>query len=291
MEQLELLSKTCGAHFYRACSTDPITAACEIVRYGKDTGYEIIMLDTAGRLHIDEQMMQELAAIDRLVRPTHAFLVVDSMMGQQSLAVAETFKKQVEITGGIITKVDSDAKGGVAFAFRQVVQQPILFMGTGERLDDLEPFRAERIAERMLDLGDIRSLMERAEEKIRTSEQERMAQALKRGELTLQDFADQMHMINSLGSVQQLMRYIPGMGKLAIPDTVVAQGERDIKKWKAILSSMTFKERLDYKILSGSRKQRVARGAGVTVADINAMLGRFEESQQFVKMCKKMKFF
>jgi len=290
VDQLEVLSEQVGVDFYRANSTDPVVAAKEIAAYAKNNSYELLFLDTAGRLHVDNQMLQELQQIDRLVRPKHKLLVLDAMTGQESLNVAQAFEKQVQFDSSILTKMDSEARGGAAFAFRYVLKKPILFVGTGEKVDDLEQFRPERAADRILGMGDILSLVEKAEEKIKQSDQEAMMESFKRGKLTLEDFARQMDMVGKMGSLGKIMKYLPGgMGGMNVSPEMLEKSEVEMKKFRAIISSMTPKERIYPKILNPSRRERIAKGAGVATADIKALLDRFEQSQQFVKLFKRFK--
>lgn len=291
VDQLELLAKRVGCDFYRAQSTDVLQAAREIYQHFQQQGYEHLFLDTAGRLHVDEPLLAELKALDALVKPKYKFLVIDSMIGQESLTVAKKFAETVGYTGALLTKTDSDTRGGVAFAFRYAIKLPILFVGSGEGIEDLEPFYVDRIAQQILGMGDMQTLLERAQEKIKQSEQERLAKSYERGVCTLQDFADQMNMVGKLGSLQSIAKYLPGMGQVKISDEDLEKGERELKKFRAIIQSMTKTERLVPKILDASRKRRIAQGAGVLVQDVNQLLARFEQNQQFVKMFKKMRFF
>lgn len=291
IDQLEVVANQVGVDFYRAVHNTPKQAAQEIVDYAKKHNYEHLIFDTAGRLHIDEHMMQELDELQKIVKPKYKFLVIDAMIGQESLAVAKLFQQNIKFDYAIISKMDSDARAGVAFSFRYALQKPILFMGTGEKLDNLELFRPERIAKRMLGMGDILTLVENAEDKIKQSEQKSLEQSFRSGHMTLEDFAEQLSMASRLGSLSQMIKYLPGMSNLNISSTQIEQGEREMKKFKAIIGSMTKKEKLHPKILDASRKQRIALGSGVSVVDVNQLLQRFEQSQQFVKLLKKKKYF
>jgi signal recognition particle subunit SRP54 len=294
VEQLEILAKQVGARFYRSPLTDPIQAAQDSVKHFQQESCDLLFLDTAGRLHVDEKMLEELQAIEHKIKPKYKLLVVDAMIGQESLKVAQVFETKIGLTGAILSKMDSEARGGVAFAFRYMLHKPILFVGTGEKPQDLELFRPERMASRIIGMGDIKSLIEKAQEKIKESEQESMYESLSQGKLTLQDFAKQIDMVNQLGSLSSLLKYLPGANSLQISPDMVQKGEVEIKKFKAIINSMTLKERLNAKLIDNSRKSRIARGAGVTVSDINTLLDRFEQSQKFVQVFKKMnksKFF
>jgi signal recognition particle subunit SRP54 len=283
IDQLEVLARQVDIFFHRAKSSDPVMAAKEIFAFGQTHGYDVILLDTAGRLHIDNAMLQELQEIDALLRPSCKILVLDAMTGQESLAVAKAFDDTIGFQSAILTKMDSDTRGGAAFAFRFVLKKPIIFVGEGEKVTDLNAFYPDRAAQRMLGMGDIRSLLEQAEEKVSAAEQEKAEQALKSGAFTLQDFADQMAMMNKIGSLSQLLKYMPGMG-LNISPEMIQRGEVELVRFRAIISSMTLKERINTAILNNSRMQRIAQGAGVAVTDVSKLLKRFEEAKQYVKL-------
>lgn len=291
IDQLEIIAQQAGIDFYRAVSNKPTVAAQEIITYSKQHGYEIVIVDTAGRLHVDDQMMVELDEIQKIVKPKYKFLVVDAMIGQESLSVAKAFQDKIKFDYAILSKMDSDARAGVAFSFRYALKKPVLFMGTGEKLENLELFRPERIAKRMLGMGDILTLVENAEDKIKKSEQISLENSFRSGHITLDDFAQQLSMANKLGSLSTMIKYLPGMANLNISSAQIEQSEKEMKKFRAIIGSMTSKERSQPKILDNSRKERVAKGAGVTLADVAQLLQRFEQSQQFVKLLKKKKYF
>ncbi len=287
IDQLEISSAQSGATFYRAKATNPVVAAQEIYDQYKQGQYEILFLDTAGRLHVDGQMLDELKAINARLEPRYKFLVLDSMTGQESLNVAKSFEQEIGFQAAILTKMDSDTRGGAAFSFRYSLKKPIIFVGTGEKIEDLQPFYPERAASRMLGMGDMQTLIERAQEKIKQSEQDSLERSFSAGRLTLEDFAQQMNMMSKLGSLTQLIKYIPGMSGAQISADELERGEKEMKRFKAIIGSMTPKERRDHKILEGSRKLRIARGSGVTVTEVNLLLERFEQAQQYVKLFKK----
>jgi len=291
LDQLEILTEQAGVDFYRAQSEDPKQATQEILTYFKQHGYEILIFDTAGRLHVDEKMMTELDEIQKILKPKYKFLVVDAMIGQESLVVAKTFQDRIKFDYAILSKMDSDARAGVAFSFRFALKKPILFMGVGEKIDDLELFRPERIAKRMLGMGDILTLVENAENKIKKSEQVSLENSFRSGHITLDDFEKQLSMANKLGSISNMMKYLPGMSNLNISNEKIEESEKEMKKFRAIIGSMTKKEKSYPKILDTSRKQRIASGAGVFVADVAQLLQRFEQSKQFVKLLKKKKYF
>jgi signal recognition particle subunit SRP54 len=288
LDQLEILSRKLNVLFYRSHLTDPVAAAQDIVKKSQQELCDLLFLDTAGRFHIDNQMVDELRQLDSRVKPKYKLLVIDAMTGQESLKVAQAFEQSVSITGAVLTKMDSEARGGVAFAFKYALKKPILFVGTGEKIDDFELFRPERMASRIIGMGDMMSLIERAQDKIKVHDQEAMNKSLSQGKMTLQDFAEQLEMVGKLGSLSSIMKYLPGAGSLAISQEMIQKGETEIKKFKAIINSMTPKERLRPKLLDGSRKNRIAKGAGVKIADVNMLLSRFEESQHFVKILRKM---
>lgn len=287
IEQLEILAKQAGVSFYRSPKLDPVIAAEDIIKHYQTQHYDILFLDTAGRLHVDNNMLEELRNINIKIKPKYKLLVIDAMTGQESLKVAQSFENNVGFNGVILTKVDSQARSGLAFAFKYVLKKPILFTGSGEKLEDLENFRADRIANRIIGMGDIQSLIEKAQEKIKISDQKDVYNSIAKGNLTLDDFAKQLDMINNLGPVSKLIQYLPGVNTFNISQDKLDKSEKEIKKFKAIISSMTKKERLLPKILNTSRKARISNGAGVSVNEVNSLIERFEQSKQFMKMLKK----
>lgn len=287
VEQLEIVSKSAGVSFYRSAEADPVKAAQDIYAHFKQGLYEILLLDTAGRLHIDNTLLQELRDIDARLHPKYKLLVLDAMTGQESLTVARAFEQGVGFDFAIMSKMDSDTRGGAAFSFRYALKKPILFIGVGEKVEDLQRFHPERMAGRILGMGDMVSLAEQADEKIKKSEQEAAYKAFAKGRFTLQDFANQLSMMDKIGSFSHIAKYLPSMGGMSFSPDMLEKGERELKKFKAIINSMTPKERLNPSILEESRKKRVALGSGVQVADINSLLQRFEQSQQYVKLFNK----
>ncbi|MFA6527359.1 MAG: signal recognition particle protein [Candidatus Babeliales bacterium] len=285
IDQLEILAKHVGVDFYRAQSTDVLTAAKEINTYFKNNNYEYLFLDTAGRLHIDETMMHELADVTAKLMPKHKILVLDAMTGQESLNVARAFDKAIGFDSAILSKMDSDTRGGAAFAFRFALKKPIIFVGSGEKIHDLEGFIPDRMATRILGMGDILTLIEKASETIGEQDQETMSRKLIDGSFTLKDFAQQLEMIDKMGSLQKISRYLPGMQ--ALTPEMMEKGQAEMKRFKAIIGSMTPKERHLPVILDGSRKKRIALGAGVDVQEVNQLLARYEQSKQLAKLLKK----
>jgi signal recognition particle subunit SRP54 len=225
--------------------------------------------------------------LDALIKPRYKLLVADAMMGQESLVIAQGFKEHIDFQGAILTKVDSDTRAGAAFGFAYSLQKPLVFVGTGEKIDDLELFNPRRMAGRILGMGDLESLLEKAQEKIKKEEQDRLSKSFEQGTMSLQDFADQLSMMGKLGSLSQIVKYLPGTSSLKISPDMMEKGEYEVKKFKAIINSMTPQERKLPKILNESRKKRIAQGAGVKVSDVGMLLERFEQSLQFVKIFKK----
>lgn len=292
IEQLKIVSESVGVDFYQAQATEVVFATQEIITFAKKQNYEHLILDTAGRLQVDDAMMQELKQIKKMVDPKYSFLVLDSMTGQESLAIAQSYDQSVGFDSAILSKMDGSSRAGAAFAFRYVVKKPIYFVGTGEKSEQLDLFRPERAAQRMLGMGDLKTLVENVQEKIKISDQKQIEQSLISGNITLDDFAKQLQMVSKLGSLSSMLQFIPGMGSIKISQTDMSRGEQELKKFKVILSSMTYKERVYPSTLSDlSRKKRIADGAGVSLVDVNLLLQRFEQSKQFVKLLKKNRFF
>jgi signal recognition particle subunit SRP54 len=285
IEQLKILAGKIDVDFYSASSNDPVAASKEIHDYFKANRYELLFLDTAGRLQVDKPMMEELCTINSKLAPKYKFLVLDAMTGQESLNVAKSFDDAIGFDSAILTKMDSDSRGGAAFAFRYALNKPISFVGSGEKIEDLENFIPERMAGRILGMGDLLTLIEKAVEQDDYKQHENSTKRFMEGSFSLKDFAEQISFMDKLGSLQKISRYLPGMG--SIPTQAVEQGQTDMKRFKVIISSMTPKERIMPNILDASRKKRIASGSGVNVQDINQLLQRFEQSKQFVKMFKK----
>lgn len=288
IDQLEILAHKAGVLFYRSSEKDALAAAKDIKAYAKKMQVDVLLLDTAGRLHVDETLLDELKKIDLAVNPTYKILVLDAMIGQESLKVAHAFDKAVGYMGALLTKIDSDTRGGVAFAFRYALQKPILFVATGEKLEDFEPFRPERMASRIMGMGDLHTLLEQADKKIKQQDQDRLSRSMQAGSFSLNDFAATMSMMSSLGSLSAVTKYLPSNLGLKMTSEQAENVEKEMKKFKAIMSSMTPKERMIPSLLDGSRKKRIAQGAGVTPADVNVLLARFEQIQQYAKLMKKM---
>lgn len=250
-------------------------------------GYDVVLLDTAGRLHIDDELMDELRDVHQVSKPVETLLVVDSLTGQDAVNVAKTFTEKLPLTGVVLTRVDGDARGGAALSMRNITGCPIKFLSTGEKLENLEEFHPERIASRILDMGDVVSLVEKASEVIEEEEAERLTKRLEKGKFDLNDLASQLKQFTKMGGIQNILNMLPGMGKLAkngMPDV----DEKLIGRQLAIISSMTPKERKNSGLLNASRRKRIAAGSGTTVQDINRLIKRFEETSKAVKKMTKM---
>ncbi len=285
-EQLAQLAGQIQVDYASVSATEPIGAAREISQCYRSNGYDLLLVDTAGRLQTDAALMEELVAVHGICRPTDTILVLDSMIGQASLGVAKEFAKAVPVSGGILTKIDSGARAGIALAFRTSIKQPLLFLGVGELRDDLEPLIPARMVQRLFGEGDLATLAERAQGRIAEQERLQAEKALRSGKMTLNDFAAQLKMMRSLGSMMSMARYLPRELSIQVTPEQMEKGEKEIGMFGAIISSMTPRERLVPALLTSSRKKRVARGAGVSVADVNRLLTAFEELQRYATMMK-----
>lgn len=281
--QLEVLGKQLDIPVH---SEGVKTAPPEIVRHAlqraREGAYDVLILDTAGRLQISEEMMAELEQIKALAKPQEILLVADAMTGQEAVNVARGFHERVTVTGLILTKVDGDARGGAAISMREVTGVPIKFLGVGEKLDALEPFYPDRLATRILGMGDMLSLIEKAGETVDRAEAERMGRKLVKGEFNLEDFMKQLQQLKKMGPLSQLMEMVPGMGRLT-KDITPDVTDKELRRIEAIINSMTLDERRDPRVLNGSRKRRVAHGSGTTVPEINDLLNQFRQMQRLMK--------
>ena len=264
---------------------DITNRAMQAARLG---GYDVVLLDTAGRLHVDEALMAELAAVRTASMPTETLLVADSLTGQDAVNIAETFKARADITGIVLTRIDGDGRGGAALSMRSVTGCPIKLVGTGEKLDALEDFHPDRIASRILGMGDVVSLVEKAAETIEQDEAEKLAAKLEKGRFDLDDLASQFRQMRKMGGMEGLMGMLPGVAKAKAQMAQANIDERMILRQEAIISSMTPAERRNVKLLNGSRKRRIAGGSGTTVQDINRLLKQFKDMTLMMKRVKKM---
>lgn len=263
-----------------------MTVCANGVKKAVATGATTVILDTAGRLNIDEMMMGEIKAIKEKVNPIETLLVADAMTGQEAVRVATDFNEAVQITGLIMTKIDGDARGGAAISMREVTGVPIKFLGTGEKLNAIEEFHPDRLSSRILGMGDVLTLIERAQEQIDQEEAEKAGKKMLQGDFNLEDFLSQMQQIKRQSTIGQLLEMIPGMNKMA-KDVDLSGAEGDLKRIEAIIYSMTLEERRNPKILKASRKRRVAAGSGTTVQDVNALLKQFQEMKKMMKQLTK----
>jgi signal recognition particle subunit SRP54 len=289
-EQLALLAKRAGFLFCHGVQGEsPSKMVSSMLAEAQAAGCDVFVLDTAGRMHVDADLMSELRETREAFQPNHTVWVVDGMIGQESVAIGSAFMKDAPFDSIALTKLDSGTRGGAAFGLSYELSKPIYFMGTGEGIDDFETFEPDRVASRIVGLGDVKGLIERIERATKKESEADSAAVVERmmnGQFTLQDFAQQLSMVGSMGSMGKLMQFLPGMPKVSPEE--LARKEQGLKKFRALFSSMTPNERLGRSLLTRSRKERVARGAGVTVKDLDDLLSKFEETRQFGRMVKKM---
>ena len=284
IEQLQIVGEKAGAKVFEMGKENPVKIATEALKYAKDHGNDLVIIDTAGRLHIDEVLMEELKQIEAAVHPNEILLVVDSMTGQDAVNVADTFNKALPTTGVILTKLDSDTRGGAAISVLQVTGKPIKFAGTGEKIDDLEPFHPERMASRILGMGDVLTLIEKAQGAVDEKEAAKLAQKMKENSFDMNDLLDNLRQISKMGSIKQLLGMIPGLGsKIENMDI----DEKQFTRIEAIITSMTPAEREKPSIINPSRKRRIAAGSGTRVEDVNRLLKQFDQMKTMMKQMTK----
>jgi signal recognition particle subunit SRP54 len=289
IDQLKTLGRQLNvAVFDSRPDVDPVQLCLQAREFAELNGYDTLILDTAGRLHVDQELMAELVRIKADLEPREILLVADAMTGQDAVNVAESFDRQLDISGVILTKLDGDARGGAALSIRAVTGKPIKLVGLGEKLDALEVFHADRMAQRILGMGDVLTLIEKAEAAIDREEARDMEQRLRKDGFTLETFRDQLKTIKKMGSMESLLKLIPGAGKAFKQMGNMQLPDRELKKIEAIINSMTAKERRDQRILNGSRRLRIARGSGTTVQDVNQLIKRFTEAQKMMKKLQKL---
>jgi signal recognition particle subunit SRP54 len=285
VEQLRVLGERAGVPVFSE-PTDPVSVARASLEEAARLGRDVVIVDTAGRLQVDVELMDELREVRDAVRPNDTLLVVDAMTGQEAVNVATEFDQAVGLTGVVLTKIDGDARGGAALSVKEVVGKPILFAGTGEKLDDFEPFHPDRMASRILGMGDVLTLIEKAEATFDQQEMEQTEKKLRKGQLTLEDFLDQMRQVKKMGPIQNIIGMLPGMPK-ELKDAEIDEGE--IARIEAIICSMTPAERRDPSLINGSRRMRIAQGSGVTTQDVNGLLKQFKMVQQMMRGAAKGK--
>jgi signal recognition particle subunit SRP54 len=280
VEQLQVLGRQIGVPVVAAgAGGDAATACREALRDARQSGRSPVIVDTAGRLHIDDELMAELAALKELCRPTEILYVADSMTGQDAVRSAAAFHARLKLTGIILTKTDGDARGGAALSLRHVTGVPIKFTGTGEHLEDLEPFHADRLVSRLLGMGDVLTLIEKAQAQVSAEEAQDAARRMRKSELTFDDLAEQLDRMGKMGSIQQLMGLLPGGAALSGMEI----DESGLKKARAIIGSMTGRERRDPAVLDGGRRLRIARGSGTSVNDVNRLVKQFKQMKRMMK--------
>lgn len=282
VEQLRVLGQQIDVPVYSdETSKDPVKIARDAIQFAKANGNDIVIVDTAGRLAVDEQMMNEIAAIKEAIHPNETLFVVDAMTGQDAVNTAKEFNDRLDFNGVILTKLDGDTRGGAALSIRTVVNKPIKYVGTGEKLDALDAFHPERMADRILGMGDIVSLVERAQEQFDSEEAKKLQKKISRNQFNFNDFLSQIQQIKKMGNIKDLASMIPGVGK-ALKDVDI--DDDAFKGVEAIIHSMTPAERENPDLINGSRRKRIADGSGTTVQDVNRLLKQFEESKKMMKM-------
>ena len=281
IDQLKVLGEQIGIPVYsEPDSKNPVEIAQNAIKEAKHNGYNLVIIDTAGRLAVDEAMMQEIAAIKEAVNPTETLFVVDSMTGQDAVNTAKEFNDRLDFTGVILTKLDGDTRGGAALSIRTVVDKPIKFIGTGEKMEAIDQFHPNRMADRILGMGDVVSLVERAQEQFDEEEAKKLQRKLARNQFDFDDFLTQIEQIKKMGNIKDLMGMIPGVGK-AIKDIDI--DDNAFKSVEAIIRSMTPKERANPDIINASRKERIARGSGTTLQEVNRLMKQFEQIRKAMK--------
>jgi signal recognition particle subunit SRP54 len=284
VEQLKTLAAQVGVPVYSIVEKDAVRVAKEAVEAARKAACDVLIIDTAGRLHVDEEMMNEVAKIKELVKPSETLFVVDSMTGQDAVNTAKEFHNRINFDGVVLTKLDGDTRGGAALSIKTVVKKPIKFVSTGEKLDALSPFYPDRMAQRILGMGDVVSLVEKAQQQFDEKEARKLEKKIQSNTFTLEDFYEQLQQIKKMGSLTDLLSMVPGMGK-ALKDVDIDDGA--FKPIEAIINSMTPRERQQPEVINGSRKRRIANGSGTTVRDINELLKQFEQMKKMMKTMSK----
>jgi signal recognition particle subunit SRP54 len=286
---LKVIAKATGQQIFEQHETsDPLTLVREAFKHAQQTGFDTLIIDTAGRLHIDEALMDELVRIKTETHPVEILFVADAMTGQDAVRSAEEFHRRIGITGVVLTKMDGDARGGAALSIKQVTSQPVKFVGVGEKYDALEPFYPDRIAQRILGMGDVLSLIEEVQSKVDQDEAEEQLKKLQKNEFTLDDFRSQLRQVKKLGSFSKIMKLLPdqllgGIGMPQLNDDQTKLMEKELRRTESIIDSMTREERADHKILNANRRRRIARGSGTTVAEVNKLIKQYTEMRQMMR--------
>jgi len=288
-EQLRVIAKATGQSIFEKPETnDPLDLARAALQQARDLGYDTLLIDTAGRLHIDDELMEELVSIKSETHPVEILFVADAMTGQDAVRSAEEFHKRIGITGVVLTKMDGDARGGAALSIKQVIGQPVKFVGVGEKYDALEPFYPDRVAQRILGMGDVLSLIEEVQDKVDQNEAEAQLKKLQRNQFTLDDFRSQLRQVKKLGSFSKILKLLPDqlLGGVGMPDLTDEQTElmeKEMRRTEAIIDSMTRAERVNHVILNANRRRRIARGSGTTVAQVNSLIKQYTEMRRMMQ--------
>ena len=281
IKQLQVVGAQLDIPVFEMGNTSPVKIAKEAVKYAKKNGYDMVFLDTAGRLHVDEALMAELSDIRDAVHPTEILLVVDAMLGQDAVNVAESFNNLLDITGVVLTKLDGDTRGGAALSVRYTTGKPIKFVGTGEKLDTIEPFYPDRMASRILGMGDVLSLIEKAEQAIDEKKAAELEKKLRENSFTLSDYLDQLHQLKNMGNLESIIGMLPGMNRGALKDAKI--DENALKHTEAIILSMTPAERDRPELINGSRRKRIAAGSGTSVEEVNRLMKQYDQMNKMFK--------
>ena len=287
INQLQVVGKNAGLEVFEKGTQKPVKTAEQAVRYAEANGFDTVIIDTAGRLHINDEPMRELEDVRKAVSPTEILLTVDAMTGQDAVTVATTFNDRLDITGVILTKLDGDTRGGAALSIKAVTGKPIKFCGTGEKLGDIEPFHPDRMASRILGMGDIVSLVEKAQEAMDEEEMKKMEKRVKDATFTLDDYLVQFESLKKMGGISEIMQMLPGMSRFNISDKDI--DEKRIERFKAIIRSMTKKEREHPEIVKSSRRRRISAGSGTSIQDVNQLLKQFEQTKDMMRKMKNSK--
>ena len=283
IEQLKVVGKAANAEVFERGTQNPVKTSKEAIDYATKQGFDTVIIDTAGRLHINEELMEELENIKKTVQPTEILLVVDAMTGQDAVNVAKSFNDRLDISGVVITKLDGDTRGGAALSIKAITSKPIKFCGIGEKIGDLEPFYPDRIASRILGMGDVLTLLEKAQNAVSEEEALKLEKKFRENSFDFEDYLSQLQNLKKMGSLKDIIEMIPGLGsKLKGVDI----DENQLKKNKAIIQSMTPKERRNPDLIKSSNKKRIAAGSGTTIQDVNALLKQFEQSKEMMKQLK-----
>jgi signal recognition particle subunit SRP54 len=288
-EQLKVIAKATGQSIFEKPETnDPLELTRSALQHARDLGYDTLLIDTAGRLHIDDELMEELVKIKSETHPVEILFVADAMTGQDAVRSAEEFHARVGITGVVLTKMDGDARGGAALSIKQVIGQPVKFVGVGEKYDALEPFYPDRVAQRILGMGDVLSLIEEVQSKVDQDEAEEQLKKLQKNQFTLDDFRSQLRQVKKLGSFSKILKLLPDqlLGGVGMPELTDEQSElmeKELKRTEAIIDSMTHEERMNHMILNANRRRRIARGSGTSVAQVNSLIKQYTEMRRMMQ--------